>query len=311
MLYLAMILWAVSLALAQKYPQLPKNMQVDPSLPRSTAVSRSGILPDGFFGGSPTGGALSGGLPIRALSSIGAIPTARLPYGEPIVLLPVVPHGHDTTHLDNVVPSNQHNLHYADDPSQGKKRAQVQYTFHQPSVPLEHISSIHNIQCPSDTEISFAFDHPDLFQKAMISWPKPGADFVLIDATEGCGKSDQRTFFYVDYYTTNESDYSVRAIGRMLTGSDPAIIKDFKVDWQHGGRPAPTTFSSSLVTSAPSIGRRGFFGDIKSDFEDLFPTVVESASTSLSISKAPATTDTSPWGPAKQLGTPIGKFLGN
>ncbi len=309
MLYLAMILWAAFLAFAQKDLHLPKDMQVDPPFPRVTADSRNGILPDDFFRGSPTGGAPSGGLPTRALSSNGAIPTARLPNGEPIVLLPVVPHGHDTTHLDNVVPGNQHTLHYADDSSQGKKRAQVQYTFHQPSVPLEHIISIHNIQCPSGTEISFAFDHPDLFQKAITSWPKPGADLILIDATEGCGKSNQRTFFYVDDYTTDKSDYSVRATGRMLTGSDPTIIKDFKVDWQHGGRPAPTTSSSSLVTSAPSMSRRGFFGDIKSHFEDLFPTVVESAATSLSISKAPATTDTSPWGPAKQLGTPIGKSL--
>jgi len=190
---------------------------------------------------------------------------------------------------------------YTIDPSQAKKRAQVQYTFHQPSVPLEHIDSIHNIQCPSDTEISFAFNHPDLFQKAIRAWPKPGDDFVLIDATEGCGKSNQRTFFYVDDYMTNKSDYSVRATGRMLSGSDPAIIKDFKIDWQHGGKPAPTTSSNSVVTSAPSMGRRGIVDDIKSHFKDLFPTLVESAATSLTISKAPAATDTSPWGLAKQL----------
>ena len=320
MLYLAIILWAAFQALAQKTPQLLKNMRLDHPVPQFAAVSRNGILSDVFFGASVTGGVPSGGLPpgafptgmaypIVPLSSIGAIATAKVPASNPMILSPVVHSGHDTTHLDNVVPGHQHTLHYADDPSQGKKSAQVQYTFHQPSVPLEHISSIHNIQCPSDTEISFAFDHPDLFRKAMDSWPEPGADFVLIDATEGCGKSNQRTFFYVDDYTTDESEYSVRATGRMLSGSDPAIIKGFKVDWQHGGRPAPTTSSRSLVTSAPSIGRRGFFGDIKSHFEDLFPTVVESASTSMSISEAPKATDTSPWGPAKQLGDPIGKSL--
>lgn len=320
MLYLLLILWAAFLALAQKDLQLPKDMQVNSPGPRSTAVSRNGILPDGLFGGSPTGEAPGGGLPTRAFSTgmayptaassrSGTIPTAKLLGGKPIILLPVVPSGHDTTHWDNVIPGHQHTLHYADDPSQGKKRAQVQYTFHQPSVPLEHISSIHNIQCPSDTEISFAFDNPDLFQKAVSSWPTPGVDFVLIDATEGCGKSNQRTFFYVDDYTTDETDYSVHAIGRMLNSSDPAIIKGFKIDWQHGGRPAATTSSRSLVTSAPSVHRRGFFGDIKSHIKGLLPTLVESAATSLSVSEAPKATDTSPWGPAKQLGLPIGKSL--
>lgn len=322
MLYLLLILWAAFLALAQKDLQSPKGVQVNSLGLRSTAVSRNGILPDGLFGGSPTGEAPGGSLPTRAfsagmayptaaLSRFRAIPTAKLPGGKPIILLPVLPSGHDTTHWDNVIPGNQHTLHYADDPSQGNKRAQVQYTFHQPSVPLERISSIHNIQCPSDTEISFAFDHPDLFQKAVSSWPTPGVDFVLIDATEGCGKSNQRTFFYVDDYTTDKTDCSVHATGRMLNGSDPAIIKGFKVDWQHGGRPAPTTSSRSLVTSAPSVHRRGFFGDIKSHFEALRPTVVESAASSLSISEAPKATDTSPWGPAKQLGPPIGKSIVN
>jgi len=128
MLYLAMILGAASLAFAQKDPQLPRDMQADPSFPRFTAASKTGILPDGFFGGVPIGGApslstraFSTGMtyPAAPLSSIEAIPNAKLLGGEPIILVPMVPKGHDTTHLDNVIPGNQHTLHYAENDTTG------------------------------------------------------------------------------------------------------------------------------------------------------------------------------------------------
>lgn len=116
------------------------------------------------------------------------------------------------------------------DSAHADTQASLYYHFHQPAVPLEHIDHVKDIQCPSDTEIGFSFGAADIFDKAVNSWPKSGSPFILIDATEGCGKSQQRTFFQVKDYTTDKKTTSVKANGKIVSGSDPNIVKSFKAD---------------------------------------------------------------------------------
>ena len=106
-----------------------------------------------------------------------------------------------------------HTLHYAE----GQRRAEVNFDFHHPTVPLEYISSVKDITCPSNSEIHLTFDNSDLFDKATDDWPKSGSLFNLIDNTEGCGKSAQRTFFQVQSYTMDKDTLSVQAKGKQLS----------------------------------------------------------------------------------------------
>ena len=123
--------------------------------------------------------------------------------------------------------------------------ANVLYNLHHPSVPLEHIDSVTNIECPEDGVITFSFSKPDLFKLAMETWPKNGDDFVLVDNTDGCGEPGTRTFFYVDEYTMDEKTHSVRAKGEMLDGNEQKIIHSWEANWAHN-RPAEPHSTSSL-----------------------------------------------------------------
>lgn len=304
------------MVLAGDDPQLLSRKGPDYRFPQLKPASGTGGLQ-----GAPTG-AFSTGIPYPTgpFSSISTGTPAKSYDGKAAILSPIVPDSQDTTHPDNVIPQDQHTLHYAGngntDSSQQGTQAQIQYSFQHPSVPLEHVDSIKNVQCPSDSEISFSFSNSDMFQKAIDSWPKPGSDFVLIDATEGCGKSNQRTFFYVDDYTTDKSDFSVKAKGRMSSGSDPSIVKDFNVKWQQGSSPTSAASVGASVTTAPSVDKRGIGHFLSSELhngetevEGLLPTLAKSASTKISVNVAPTATDPSPWGSAKQLGTVDGVTL--
>ena len=115
------------------------------------------------------------------------------------------------------------------------------YNFNQLTVPLEHIDSVKNIECPEDGVITFSFDQPNLFRQAQNSWPKNGDDFVLIDNTDGCGKSAHRTFFYVDEYTMDEKTHSVRAKGEMFDSTEARIIQSYTANFGYNRAPNPHT----------------------------------------------------------------------
>jgi len=159
-------------------------------------------------------------------------------------------------------------LIFLPDSAHADTQASIDYHFHNPAVPLEHIDCLKNIQCPSDTEISFSFDAAGIFHKAVKSWPKSGKPFILIDATEGCGKSQQRTFFKVKTYTTDKKTRSVKAKGKMLTGADPDIVKSFKADWRHSAGPSAVSSAQGRKTTKPPSLFKRFpgFGGIESAF---------------------------------------------
>lgn len=137
------------------------------------------------------------------------------------------------------------------DSAHADTQASLHYHFNQPTVPLEHIDCVKNIKCPSDTEISFSFGAADIFDKAVKSWPESGKPFILIDATEGCGKSQQRTFFKVKDYTTDKKTTSVKANGEIMSPSDPNIVKSFKADWGHSTGPSVVTSAQDPQTTKP------------------------------------------------------------
>lgn len=145
--------------------------------------------------------------------------------------------------------------------------ATLDILFNHPAVPLEHIDSVKNIQCPSDNEISFSFDTDDMFDQAKKSWPTSGNPFLLIDGTEGCGKSNERTFFLVRVYTLDKTTRSVKANGDMLSGADPDIVKSYRVDWGNSVEPSaePSAVNSAQppqTTEPPSYFKRRWFSSL-------------------------------------------------
>ena len=177
------------------------------------------------------------------------------------------------------------------DLSQANRYAQIQYSFHQPTVPLEHIESVKSVTCPSDTELDLSFSQSNYFNKAISSWPKSGEPFILIDSTEGCGQSEQRTFFYVTDYTVHNDSLSVLAHGRMLSGADPSIIKSLKASWGTF-QPSSTTPSNSTITKAPTTasGLNKRMGGS------------ETKSVTVDVSPSPSSLTNSPWGNAVHIG---------
>lgn len=181
-----------------------------------------------------------------------------------------------------------------------------------------------------------------MFDKAVNAWPKSGKPFILIDATEGCGKSQQRTFFKVKDYTVDKKSTSVKANGEMLSGGDPSIVKGFNAKWEHNASPGGLSARQPKPTSVPNLAKRIFgwspesafhsevtkasskiggvetavetkAGEIKtaaetkasaavSDVEDL-STKVMSKDVSYSLDVQPTGTASSPFGPAKSLGS--------
>lgn len=128
--------------------------------------------------------------------------------------------------------------------------ANILYNLHHPSVPLEHIDSVKNIECPEKGVITFSFSQPELFRHAMNTWPKNGEDFILIDNTDGCGDAHTRTFFYVDEYTMDKKTHSVRATGQMLDGNEEHIVHSWEANWGHRRQARPHS------TSEPAANKR-------------------------------------------------------
>ena len=182
-----------------------------------------------------------------------------------------------------------------------------------------------------------------MFIKAVSSWPKSGTPFILIDATEGCGKSQQRTFFKVKDYSIDKQSASVKANGEILSGGDPSIVKGFTAKWGHSVSPGGPSPQPPRTTSPPNLVKRilGWHpisalhseankvtskmdgiksvveskaGSIKSaaeskasavesDVKSHLPTEVVSKDVSYSLNVQPTATASSPFGPAKSLGT--------
>ena len=305
-----------------------------PSFPTYTVPSGTGYYPvnsegytDGLTGYYPTGTAVpTGGYGPGTIGPIGPIHPSRPIKPEPsgpVHLSPYVHPDTDTTDPDHVKPKMNHTLHYGE----GQKRAQVDFNFNHPTVPLEYISAVKDITCPSDTDLHLTFDNSDLFDKATDDWPKSGSLFNLIDNTEGCGKSAQRTFFQVQSYTMNKDTLSVQAKGKQLSASDPEIVDSFSASWGHV-RPTSTTTDTSMITSAPDPKEKrcGVFGHgcgiiseieskasdvisegvggVKSKFEGLLPTGVFSKASTINVDLAPTETKSpSPWGDAVNMQT--------
>lgn len=306
------------------------------SFPTFTVPSGTGYYPgnsEGYTGSLtgfyPTGTAFpTGGYGPGTIRPIGPIhPSQPIYHPEPsgpVHLSPYVHADTDTTDPDHVKPKMNHTLHYAE----GQKRAQVNFDFHHPTVPLEYISAVKDITCPSDSELHLTFDNSDLFDKATDDWPKSGSLFNLIDNTEGCGKSAQRTFFQVQSYTMNKDTLSVQAKGKQLSASDPEIVNSFNATWGHV-RPTSTTTDTSMITSAPDPKEKrcnfigcgflskieskasdvisegeGEFSTLKSKAEGLLPTGVFSKASTINVDLAPTGTKSpSPWGDAVNMQT--------
>ena len=304
------------------------------SFPTFTVPSGTGYYPvnsegytNSLTGFYPTGTAFpTGGYGPGTIRPIGPIHPSQPVYHKPepsgpVHLSPYVHADTDTTDPDHVKPKMNHTLHYAE----GQKRAQVNFDFHHPTVPLEYISAVKDITCPSDKDLHLTFDNLDLFNKATDDWPKSGSLFNLIDNTEGCGKSAQRTFFQVQSYTMNKDTLSVQAKGKQLSPSDPEIVNSFSASWGHV-RPTATTTDTSMITDAPDPKeKRGFgswiskiesnvgavvskgegeFSTLKSKAEGLLPTGVFSKASTINVDLAPTGTKSpSPWGDAVNMQT--------
>ena len=305
------------------------------AFPTYTVPSGTGYYPvnsEGYtYGltGYPTGTAVASGYGPGTIGPIGPIHPSNPIYHNPqpsgpVHLSPYVHADTDTTDPDHVKPKMNHTLHYGE----GQRRAQVNFDFNHPTVPLEYISSVKDITCPSDNEIHLTFDSSDLFDKATDDWPKSGSLFNLIDNTEGCGKSGQRTFFQVQSYTTNKDTLSVQAKGKQLSASDPEIVNSFNATWGHV-RPTSTTSDTSMITTAPDLKEKRFhfpgsgwiseieskasdvisegvgeFSTLKSKAEGLLPTGVFSKASTINVDLAPTETKSpSPWGDAVNMQT--------
>ena len=307
------------------------------SFPTFAVPSGTGYYPvssDGYTNGLtgfyPTGTAVpTGGYGPGTIRPIGPIhpsqPISHNPQPSgPVHLSPYVHPDTDTTDPDHVKPKMNHTLHYAE----GQRRAEVNFDFHHPTVPLEYISSVKDITCPSDSDLHLTFDNSDLFDKATDDWPKSGSLFNLIDNTEGCGKSAQRTFFQVQNYTMNKDTLSVQAKGKQLSASDPEIVNSFTANWGHV-RPTSTTTDTSMITTAPDPKEKrcnflgcgilskieskasdvvsegeGEFSKIKTKAEGLLPTGVFSKASTINVDLAPTETKSpSPWGDAVNMQT--------
>lgn len=307
------------------------------SFPTFAVPSGTGYYPvssDGYTNGLtgfyPTGTAVpTGGYGPGTIRPIGPIhpsqPISHNPQPSgPVHLSPYVHPDTDTTDPDHVKPKMNHTLHYAE----GQRRAEVNFDFHHPTVPLEYISAVKDITCPSDSDLHLTFDNSDLFDKATDDWPKSGSLFNLIDNTEGCGKSAQRTFFQVQTYTMNKDTLSVQAKGKQLSASDPEIVNSFTANWGHV-RPTSTTTDTSMITTAPDPKEKrcnflgcgilskieskasdvvsegeGEFSKIKTKAEGLLPTGVFSKASTINVDLAPTETKSpSPWGDAVNMQT--------
>ena len=191
---------------------------------------------------------------------------------------------------------------------------------------MEHISAVKDITCPSENDLHLTFSTSDLFDKATDDWPKSGSLFNLIDNTEGCGKTDQRTFFQVESYSMDKDTLSVQAKGKQLSATDPQIVNSFSADWGHV-RPTSTAVDTSMITNAPTPNEKRCFGcgfiskakngighviskgkgevsAIKSKGEGLLPTGVVSSASTINVNLEPKETKSpSPWGDAVNMQT--------
>ncbi|KAL8792633.1 MAG: hypothetical protein Q9195_004761 [Heterodermia aff. obscurata] len=335
MTYLPLILGAASMAVAFTPPSYDTT-EPGASFPTFTVPSGTGYYPvstDGLTGFYPTGTAVpTGGYGPGTIRPIGPLHPSQPIYHNPqpsgpVHLSPYVHPDTDTTDPDHVTPKLNHTLHYAE----GQKRAEVNFEFHQPTVPLEYISAVKDITCPSDTELHLTFDNSDLFDKATDDWPNSGSLFNLIDNTEGCGKSAQRTFFQVQSYTVDKDTLSVQTKGKQLSASDPEIVNSFNATWGHV-RPTSTTTDTSMITTAPDpkekrgLNGRGFFSKFKSEVVGkaselvseakgdasaaesnvlgILPTKVFSKASTINVDLEPTETKSpSPWGDAVNMQT--------
>ena len=333
MTYTSLLLGAASVALAYTPPSYDISTGPVSSFPTLSIPSRTGYYPinsDGYTGSDgiyPTGTAVATGV----YGSGSIVPSGYphpskpiyQPYGPsdgPVRLSPYVHEDTDTSDPDHIKPKTHHTLHYGE----GNKRAQVDFNFHHPTVPLEFINDVKDITCPSDNEIHVTFDSEDLFEKAIDDWPESGSLFNLIDNTEGCGKSGHRTFFQIQSYTLDKASRCVQATGKQLAPTDPDMVDGFDASWGHI-RPSSTQVDTSMITESPKEKRfdiggifsdvksrvegvisdgKGEFSAIKSEAENLLPTGVFSKESTINVDVAPTGTKSpSPWGDANNMGT--------
>ena len=104
--------------------------------------------------------------------------------------------------------------------------------FQYPTVVLEHIDSISNVTCPSSNKLVVVFTNPDLFQKAVGSWPK--SDFCLVNNADGCGNTpNQRNVFWAASYTADSGSLTIETTGQMMGLNEPKVVKNFVAQFGH------------------------------------------------------------------------------
>lgn len=234
------------------------------------SASGTGILPPGGYdSGSMSGasGAVPTGMPTGYPSGI--VPPQiepfppGFPHGHgPKCLLPHVPDDLDSKDPKHLTPSTEQKLHY----QAGDTSAALDYTFHHPGVILGHIDGFKDINCPSNSEITFKIGSH--YQQVTKKWPKSGEPLILVDGSDFCGKPGQSTFFNVTSYTADKDTFTGH--GKMHSGGDTDIVKGFTLNWQHSGTAGDSSPSSASeapqVTSPPSamknLAKRFGIGDI-------------------------------------------------
>ncbi|KAJ9123890.1 hypothetical protein QFC22_000678 [Naganishia vaughanmartiniae] len=180
-------------------------------------------------------------------------------------LFPIVPPGHDTTHVGTLTPSTNGSYYYTQngttDTSIEHLFAEVNTTYMYPTVTIPHTALISSVTCLANgTELAIAFNSTTAYQYAMTHWTVGKEGFLLVTDTIGCSASNdgQHTYWLVSGLTYNDATSTITAKVTELAVAD-ALDNVSLVwgSWTPAGSTPSTPISLPGTVTANTPGTTG------------------------------------------------------
>ncbi|KAJ9097591.1 hypothetical protein QFC21_004625 [Naganishia friedmannii] len=182
-------------------------------------------------------------------------------------LFPIVPPGHDTTHVGTLTPSTNGSYYYTEngtiDTSIEHLFAEVNTTYMYPTVTIPHTALISSVTCLANgTELAIAFNSTDAYQYAMTHWTVGKEGFLLVTDTIGCSASNdgQHTYWLVSGLTYNNATSTVIAKVTELAVAD--ALDNVSLVWGSwtpaGSTPStPINLPGNVTANTPGTSTNG------------------------------------------------------
>jgi len=128
---------------------------------------------------------------------------------ETNVFAPVLLPGVDTNNIDHVIPATNVTLFYASNVTTDAT-VHVNNTMRYPTVLLEQIAAISNVDCTADT-VAVTFNDSTVFQVTQAAWNAEGTFVLITNHLGDCDAELERGYFLVSALTFDNTTLLVTA----------------------------------------------------------------------------------------------------